>query len=166
MAVLNVGLCILIMEFPTQMKETCQVVISVYGAVFNAVYLIKPHDALKHNFASLKNYLIYLITKLHILPPWYIHNMSTRHVHRLELCKFFLNKDEIQFRTWMSQIRNTGIPDKWGSAHLLRCHHNTKFKRLPQYVHIWTYQKWNESCFRPLLCTYRLKWAWRTSWGW
>ena len=25
--------------------------------------------------------------------------------------------------------------------------------------------KWNESGFRPPLCTYRLNWAWRTSWG-
>ena len=25
--------------------------------------------------------------------------------------------------------------------------------------------KWNESCFRPPLCTYRLNWARRTSWG-
>ena len=26
--------------------------------------------------------------------------------------------------------------------------------------------KWNESGFRPPLCTFRLNWAWRTSWGW
>ena len=26
--------------------------------------------------------------------------------------------------------------------------------------------KWNESGFRPHLCTYRLNWARRTSWGW
>ena len=33
----------------------------------------------------------------------------------------------------------------------------------------WTTQnemKWNESGFRPPLCTYRLNWARRTSWGW
>ena len=29
----------------------------------------------------------------------------------------------------------------------------------------WVY-KWNESGFRPPLCTYRLNWARRTSWGW
>ena len=29
-----------------------------------------------------------------------------------------------------------------------------------------TAQKWNESGFRPPLCTYRLNWAKRTSWGW
>ena len=32
---------------------------------------------------------------------------------------------------------------------------------------IMTWQmKWNESAFRPPLCTYRLNWARRTSWGW
>ena len=28
------------------------------------------------------------------------------------------------------------------------------------------HMKWNESGFRPPLCTYRLNWARRTSWGW
>ena len=28
------------------------------------------------------------------------------------------------------------------------------------------WQKWNESGFRPPLCTYRLNWARRTPWGW
>ena len=28
------------------------------------------------------------------------------------------------------------------------------------------WKKWNESDFRPPLCTYRLNWARRTSWGW
>ena len=31
---------------------------------------------------------------------------------------------------------------------------------------LWNMKKWNESGFRPLLCTYRLNWARRTSWGW
>ena len=30
----------------------------------------------------------------------------------------------------------------------------------------WMLFKWNESGFRPPLCTYRLNWARRTSWGW
>ena len=34
-------------------------------------------------------------------------------------------------------------------------------KKLHFYV-----RKWNESGFRPPLCTYRLNWARRTSWGW
>ena len=29
-----------------------------------------------------------------------------------------------------------------------------------------TQRKWHESGFRPPLCTYRLNWAGRTSWGW
>ena len=34
--------------------------------------------------------------------------------------------------------------------------------------HLWVVNemKWNESGFRPPLCTYRLNWARRTSWGW
>ena len=31
---------------------------------------------------------------------------------------------------------------------------------------IWGDAKWNESGFRPPLCTYRPNWARRTSWGW
>ena len=31
---------------------------------------------------------------------------------------------------------------------------------------LWGKMKWNESGFRPPLCTYRLNWARRTSWGW
>ena len=34
---------------------------------------------------------------------------------------------------------------------------------LVMYIMAW---KWNESGFRPPLCTYRLNWARRTSWGW
>ena len=35
-----------------------------------------------------------------------------------------------------------------------------------QFYHFIMYWKWNESGFRPPLCTYRLNWARRTSWGW
>ena len=34
------------------------------------------------------------------------------------------------------------------------------------YKHYVEGKKWNESGFRPPLCTYRLNWARRTSWGW
>ena len=38
---------------------------------------------------------------------------------------------------------------------------------LNKVVRVWREQmKWNESGFRPPLCTYRLNWARRTSWGW
>ena len=33
-------------------------------------------------------------------------------------------------------------------------------------VFVFLWKKWNESGFRPPLCTYRLNWARRTSWGW
>ena len=38
---------------------------------------------------------------------------------------------------------------------------------LQAYYFTWNnVNKWNESGFRPPLCTYRLNWARRTSWGW
>ena len=42
------------------------------------------------------------------------------------------------------------------------------FARKPKWLEQWCceYRKWNESGFRPPLCTYRLNWARRTSWGW
>ena len=33
-------------------------------------------------------------------------------------------------------------------------------------VCVWAWRRKNESGFRPPLCTYRLNWARRTSWGW
>ena len=33
-------------------------------------------------------------------------------------------------------------------------------------LNLYSEGKWNESGFRPPLCTYRLNWARRTSWGW
>ena len=54
---------------------------------------------------------------------------------------------------WFSQI--IGLSD-WLSAYL------SLFNWLTR-AHPW---KWNESGFRPPLCTYRLNWARRTSWGW
>ena len=43
-----------------------------------------------------------------------------------------------------------------------------KYKRCSFFVRFWKINemKWNESGFRPPLCTYRLNWARRTSWGW
>ena len=35
-----------------------------------------------------------------------------------------------------------------------------------KWAHCKMKMKWNESGFRPPLCTYRLNWARRTSWGW
>ena len=65
------------------------------------------------------------------------------------------------FTQWqkMSQIRkissyNTSTLHAYKKLIYFQCsHHNAKMK-------------WNESGFRPPLCTYRLNWAGRTSWGW
>ena len=44
-------------------------------------------------------------------------------------------------------------------------HDKRVIQKPPQAYHL-VESKWNESGFRPLLCTYRLNWARRTSWGW
>ena len=44
--------------------------------------------------------------------------------------------------------------------------HITSFKDLGVLVSSDWCKKWNESGFRPPLCTYRLNWARRTPWGW
>ena len=45
---------------------------------------------------------------------------------------------------------------------------NNSLKIFEKLCFIWNLKilKWNESGFRPPLCTYRLNWARRTSWGW
>ena len=43
----------------------------------------------------------------------------------------------------------------------------TKYQTWKQMsIHYYSPTQWNESGFRPPLCTYRLNWARRTSWGW
>ena len=44
--------------------------------------------------------------------------------------------------------------------------HGHAFKRQINHVPDGNLSKWNESGFRPPLCTYRLNWARRTPWGW
>ena len=53
---------------------------------------------------------------------------------------------------WPS-VRNSRFLEK----SFMDCYH-TPYK--------WSPGNWNESGFRPPLCTYRLNWARRTSWGW
>ena len=50
---------------------------------------------------------------------------------------------------------------RWSSWH---CGLDTEFESWALAGLRW--RKWNESGFRPPLCTYRLNWARRTSWGW
>ena len=44
--------------------------------------------------------------------------------------------------------------------------HYTTIGSMPRVFWGLAAKKWNESGFRPPLCTYRLNWARRTSWGW
>ena len=57
-----------------------------------------------------------------------------------------------------------GVPPKQKGATrcIFRCISLLFFQT--HYGIVWL--KWNESGFRPPLCTYRLNWARRTSWGW
>ena len=51
------------------------------------------------------------------------------------------------------------IPVVWGRTCMLLLSHGGFLQGKPL-------EKWNELGFRPPLCTYRLNWARRTSWGW
>ena len=61
-------------------------------------------------------------------------------------------------------------PERWKCGPLLKQHWGSALP--PSYMRDWAVRtdkakmKWNESGFRPPLCTYRLNWARRTSWGW
>ena len=61
---------------------------------------------------------------------------------------------------------------KWPSSSSVNNMHLQRAVINPKIADIFVYKpwrneiKWNESGFRPPLCTYRLNWARRTSWGW
>ena len=66
-------------------------------------------------------------------------------------------------------------PDRWKCGPSLKQHWvsaprctcvTEQFKLTGQVARSKREMKWNESGFRPPLCTYRLNWARRTSWGW
>ena len=60
---------------------------------------------------------------------------------------------------WMKKSDRNHIP------HHYKISHQQRFNKVNC---LWggNEMKWNESGFRPPLCTYRLNWARRTSWGW
>ena len=64
---------------------------------------------------------------------------------------------------WQRQIRatSTRTTTRWWQSHVIS-RYNSRFAFSTR---SWL-MKWNESGFRPPLCTYRLNWARRTSWGW
>ena len=62
-------------------------------------------------------------------------------------------EDILILQCWMTR----GSASSWVASRLVRY--------ISCLLHL-TSSKWNESGFRPPLCTYRLNWARRTSWGW
>ena len=56
--------------------------------------------------------------------------------------------------------------NQWNTPPPPYLRHNVKATTLLQHRKTSNEMKWNESGFRPPLCTYRLNWARRTSWGW
>ena len=58
------------------------------------------------------------------------------------------------------------LTSKWQIYHSLSTLHlGNRISQLKVGIK-WNEMKWNKSGFRPPLCTYRLNWARRTSWGW
>ena len=66
--------------------------------------------------------------------------------------------------TWLA-IRETSSPRSWAYGYVM-CRRQTVTFLLTRGVIAKNEMKWNESGFRPPLCTYRLNWARRISWGW
>ena len=69
------------------------------------------------------------------------------------------------------EIRTLMVPSQARYLSVREALHNIEFnkKYLVSLTPGWQREnemKWNESGFRPPLCTYRLNWARRTSWGW
>ena len=54
---------------------------------------------------------------------------------------------------------------QWNQSFLCKVHCGYRGYEYLHSLYCW-HGKWNESGFRPPLCTYRLNWARRTSWGW
>ena len=88
---------------------------------------------------------------------------------------FFLSKFQISdTRVWSSMliillVHIYIVPNCSKTLLPTICNYYYYYTILFLYVEYWllfTGNKWNESGFRPPLCTYRLNWARRTSWGW
>ena len=73
--------------------------------------------------------------------------------------QFSLAVDWPQYRLWLDISFVTWLSAKIQTLFIFRA----IWKNAARVQRI---RKWNESGFRPPLCTYRLNWARRTSWGW
>ena len=83
-----------------------------------------------------------------------------RHKQSLHWCIAFaglLTRYDNTYYTYQWQTKQPHLANRYGRS----CCPEQPILQPHKYV--W---KWNESGFRPPLCTYRLNWARRTSWGW
>ena len=78
--------------------------------------------------------------------------------------EFNLTTVTYNIRIYGKACHKTSNRRRWWPHFRTPCHSNSHIKStLSPFKHC---RKWNESGFRPPLCTYRLNWARRTSWGW
>ena len=150
---------------------------------------LSPHDALKHHFTSLKNSLNFPTTKGYRtkismklvyqymaifcnFPP------TSNHLHPLVSIVGSLRDREVACSASDRQGSNFESC-VWRTVSSQSSHHPQEvlLAQFSLYVHkgglkpdsfhfIHYKSRWDESGFRPPLCTYRLNWARRTSWGW
>ena len=71
-----------------------------------------------------------------------------------------------RFLMWASPLVHDAIHMTLKSVLNMSIQHTILSTSMPDWQTNREQMKWNESGFRPPLCTYRLNWARRTSWGW
>ena len=69
-------------------------------------------------------------------------------------------KVEVIWSKEVKSLLNLSLVDRWGVLS------EEWLNKTESHLYTSLEMKWNESGFRPPLCTYRLNWARRTSWGW
>ena len=89
--------------------------------------------------------------------------------HRINLIKLDIFSIILSSFNWKKQSFKYGILPQFLKE--LRGMIIVNFVNFKNLIYVKLYgplivNKWNESGFRPPLCTYRLNWARRTSWGW
>ena len=72
----------------------------------------------------------------------------------------------VKYVFYLGTSRDTGSDSDWFDLAAPSWQHLLEIDSRTPLVGTCGLWKWNESGFRPPLCTYRLNWARRTSWGW
>ena len=96
---------------------------------------------------------------------------------RPPLCTCRLNWSNRTFWGWWNEWNDTALQTQNSRFEPWRPeaeHATSRSRRLPTILNLYEWAakkhfitlKWNESGFKPPLCTYRLNWARRASWGW